>query len=161
MIQRIQSLLLLVAAGVAIAINFIPIGELVQNGVAQYQYDAFTLKKYQDGELAGSVMNTTYVAVLWFASALMSLVTIFLYKNRVRQMRFNRINMLIMLVALAVMLFVYPDLVFAKQSWYGAGMDISFNNWIMVSFMAAVALFFATRAIASDEKKVRAADRLR
>ena len=106
-------------------------------------------------------MNTTYVAVLWFASALMSLVTIFLYKNRVRQMRFNRINMLIMLVALAVMLFVYPDLVFAKQSWYGAGMDISFNNWIMVSFLAAVALFFATRAIASDEKKVRAADRLR
>ncbi|MCQ2263199.1 MAG: DUF4293 domain-containing protein [Bacteroidales bacterium] len=160
MIQRIQSLLLLVAAVVAIVITFIPVGELVQNGIAFYQYDSFSLKLYQDGVLAGSVMHTTYVALLWYASAVLSLVTIFCYKKRPLQIRLNSINMLVMLIALAVMLFVYPDLVFAKQASM-AGMEMAFNYWIMVSFLAAVALFFANRAIKSDEKKVRAADRLR
>ena len=95
------------------------------------------------------------------ASAILSLVTIFLYKNRVVQVRLNGINMLVMLAALVVMLYVYPNLVFEKQEWFKAGMVVNFNYWILMSLVPAVCLFFANRAIKSDEKKVRAADRLR
>jgi hypothetical protein len=66
-----------------------------------------------------------------------------------------------MLAALVVMLYVYPNLVFEKQEWFKAGMVVNFNYWILMSLVPAVCLFFANRAIKNDEKKVRAADRLR
>ena len=69
--------------------------------------------------------------------------------------------MLVMLAALVVMLYVYPNLVFEKQEWFMEGMMVNFNYWISLSLIPAVCLVIANNAIKRDEKKVRAADRLR
>ena len=162
MIQRIQSLFLLLAAVLAVVVVFLPIGTVALNEYAEYAFSAFTLKAYKPGgEIGAPVMHTTYIAVLWFASAILSLVTIFMYKNRQLQVRLNGINMLIMLAALVVMLYVYPNLVFAHQAWYQEGMDVVFNRWILLALVPAVCLYLANWAIKRDEKKVRAADCLR
>ena len=165
MIQRIQSLLLFVAAAISVVVCFINVGHIDQQVggelVKYYQFDSFTLQKLDSNNQLVSVMHTTYIALLWIASAILSMVTIFLYKNRVLQVRLNGINMLVMLAALVVMLYIYPNLVFEKQEWFKAGMMVNFNYWISLSLVPAICLFFANKAIKSDEKKVRSADRLR
>lgn len=160
MIQRIQSLLLLVAAVLAVVVNFINVGHIDLGDVQYYQFNCFTLSKVWEGG-SQAVMHTTYIAVLWLVSAVLSLVTIFMYKRRQTQIRLNGINMLVMLAALVVMLYIYPNLVFEKAEWFEEGMQVNFNYWILMSLIPAVSLFFANRAIKNDEKRVRAADRLR
>ena len=165
MIQRIQSILLFVAAVISVGVCFINVGHIDQQIGGEmmkfYQFDSFTLQKLDANNQMVSVMHTTYIALLWIASAILSMVTIFFYKKRPLQVKLNGINMLVMLAALVVMLYVYPNLVFEKQEWFRTGMVVNFNYWILMSLVPAVCLFFANRAIKSDEKKVRAADRLR
>ena len=153
MIQRIQSLLLLIAAAISIAINFFTIGTIsyAEPGLPQMvaEYTAFSLSI----PATGKVLHYTYwIAVLWIASAVLSIVTIFMYKNRQVQIRLNGVNMLVMLAALVTMLFIYP-------TWFKT--DIVFNRWILLSLIPAVCLFFANKFIKKDEARVRAADRLR
>ncbi len=161
MIQRIQSLLLFVAAVISVVVCFINVGHIDLNSETYYQFDAFTLKQLDANNQLVAVMHTTYIAILWLASAILSLVTIFLYKNRPLQVKLNGVNMLVMLAALVVMLYVYPNLVFEKQEWFMEGMMVNFNYWISLSLIPAVCLVIANNAIKRDEKKVRAADRLR
>lgn len=154
MIQRIQSLLLLIAAAISIAINFFTIGTIsyAEPGLPQMvaEYTAFSLSIPSTGK----VLHYTYwIAVLWIVSAVLSMITIFMYKNRQRQIRLNGVNMLVMLAALVTMLFIYPNMVFNT--------DVVFNRWILLSLIPAVCLFFANKFIKKDEAKVRAADRLR
>ena len=157
MIQRVQSLFLLVAAAVAIAVLFIPIGNIIDaTGLSLYQYDAFSLKKEGVG-----VMSTLYIALLWCVSAILSLVTIFMFKNRPLQVRLNGVNMLVMLAALVTMLYIYPNFVFEKRQIVTNTTVLSFNHLILISLVPAVSLYLANMFIKKDEKKVRAADRLR
>ena len=162
MIQRIQSLLLFVAAVISVVVCFINVGHidgLVGTEMTQfYQFDAFTLK---DVETSTTAMSTTYIALLWIASAILSMVTIFLYKNRPLQVKLNGVNMLVMLAALVVMLYVYPNFVFERRGYVPEGMVVNFNYWICLSLIPAICLVVANHAIKRDERKVRAADRLR
>lgn len=162
MIQRVQSLFLLIAAAIAIAVLFIPIGNIVNvYGETIYQYDAFSLKVVADHDVGSSVYHTTYIALLWIASAILSIVTIFMYKNRYRQMRLNGVNMIVMLAALVAMLYIYPSFIFEKKQFVTNTSIIDYNTWICISLVAAVALYFANFFIKKDEQKVRSADRLR
>lgn len=157
MIQRVQSLFLLVAAAVAIAVLFIPIGNIIDStGFSMYQYDAFSLKKEGIG-----IMSTLYIAILWGVSAILSIVTIFMYKNRALQVRLNGVNMLVMLAALITMLYIYPNFVFEKRQFVTSSTVLDFNRIILISLVPAVSLYLANMFIKKDEKKVRAADRLR
>ena len=157
MIQRVQSLFLLVAAAVAIAVLFIPIGNIIDStGFSMYQYDAFSLKKEGVG-----IMSTLYIAILWGVSAILSLVTIFMFKNRQLQVRLNGVNMLVMLAALITMLYIYPNFVFEKRQFVTNAAVLEFNRLILISLVPAVSLYLANMFIKRDEKKVRAADRLR
>ena len=148
---------LLVAAVAAIAVLFISIGNIIDvSGTCLYQYDAFSLKK--EGH---SVYSTLYIALLWGVSAILSLVTIFMFKNRQRQVRLNGVNMLVMLAALVMMLYIYPNLIFEKKQFITSTSMLEFNRFILISLIPAVSLYLANMFIKKDEKKVRAADRLR
>lgn len=156
MIQRIQSLLLLVAAAISVTICFITIGDFSFEG-RSFEYSALTLKDTTNN----LSISTFYVAGLWMLSAILSFVTIFLFKKRPLQVKFNGINMLVMLSALVVTLYIYPNMIFPKHlQGFDANM-VHFSHWILLSLIPAVCLIFANRAIKSDEKRVRAADRLR
>ena len=148
---------LLVAAVAAIAVLFISIGNIIDvSGTCLYQYDAFSLKK--EGH---TVYSTLYIALLWGVSAILSLVTIFMFKNRQRQVRLNGVNMLVMLAALVMMLYIYPNLIFEKKQFITSTSMLEFNRFILISLIPAVSLYLANMFIKKDEKKVRAADRLR
>jgi uncharacterized membrane protein len=156
MIQRIQSLFLLAAAACFGIACFMPIGAF--NVGEMYVYSPWTLSS--GGEF---VQETYYIGLLMVILAVMSFVAVFFYKNRPLQSKICMAAILIGVVLLLLMVYVYPDVVFAKRyrtvevQYYGHGEF----PWVFLPFVSLVCLYLANRFILRDEKKVRAADRLR
>ena len=161
MIQRVQSIFLLIAIIIPIVLIFMPLGYLTTDG-AQYVYNSISLKEnIPDGS---SVIRLYYLAFCLFLTAFLSGVALFMYKNRVKQMQVVSFTMIIFLITLMLILWVCPDVIFKK--FFGARMEdfiFSFNTvpLIIMIVIEAVCLFMANRFIKKDEELVRSADRLR
>ncbi len=161
MIQRVQSIFLLIAIIIPIVLIFMPLGYLTTDG-AQYVYNSISLKEnIPDGS---SVIRLYYLAFCLFLTAFLSGVALFMYKNRVKQMQVISFTMIIFLITLMLILWVCPDVIFKK--FFGARMEdfiFTFNTvpLIILIVVEAVCLFLANRFIKKDEELVRSADRLR
>ncbi len=162
MIQRIQSLFLFVAAAIAIALLFIPFGYITTPD-AQFVFNAVSLKyNIPDGH---TVVRVYYVALCLAICAVLSLIALFTYKNRIRQTQIISINMIVYLVALMLILWLCPDVIF-KKFFASRGVEFTFEFahkvlLLVLVFVEALCLFLANRFIKKDEAMVRAADRLR
>lgn len=162
MIQRIQSIFLLIAAIIPIILLFMPIG-YVNTTNTQFIYNSIVLKyNVPDGH---AVIRLYYVAVCLLCCSLISTVALFSYKNRVRQTQIVSINMIVFLVSLMVMLWICPDIMF-KKYFTIVNMDYTFefaHKIVLLSliFVEAISLYLANCFIKKDEALVRAADRLR
>ena len=156
MIQRIQSVFLLVAAIVTVILLFIPIGD-IYTAEAQYTFTCFNVH-LPDGKV---VMSTLYIALILIASACISLYAIFKYKDRMKQTRVVSLNMLVFLIAIMMMIWLFPDFMFQRKGLMQEGDIFRFNYWIMIFVIPPVCMFLANRFIRKDERLVRSADRLR
>ena len=159
MIQRIQSVYLLIATIAITILLFIPIGTFY-NDLGGYEFSAFAVRDITPDP--STQLFTPYLGLALIISAIFSVVAIFMYKNRNRQIRVVYVSMLVFLLAIMLMLYVYPDVIFVKKGFIASSEEFVYNFWIMACMLpAAFCLFFANKAIKNDEKKVRAADRLR
>lgn len=134
MIQRIQSIYLLLAA--------------VTTGILFFLFPIYVF----NGQPYLVLDDATYLTMA-VLSTLISLFSIFRYRNRQQQVVAGRINIIINFVLMGLMLFVFFNGMNDDQSSLGLG-----------AFMPIVAIVFialANRAIMKDEALVRAADRLR
>ena len=156
MIQRIQSVFLLVAAIVTIILLFISIGD-IYTAEAQYTFTCFNVH-LPNGQV---VMSTIYIALILILSACISIYAIFKYKDRMKQTRVVSINMLVFLIAIMLMIWVFPDFLFQRKGLMQEGDIFRFNYWIMIFVIPPVCMFLANRFIRKDEQLVRSADRLR
>lgn len=140
MIQRLQTLWLLFAAGLAFAslkLSFFS-GNLLVNNVKQFQ--RFT------------AMSSIFLMILTVAVAIAALIAIFLYKNRKTQLK---ITIAVFVVSLVNVLLAYMQTKnFVPDEW---SYDISSVTYIAIPVLVA----FAIRGIYKDEKLVKSADRLR
>lgn len=163
MIQRIQSVFLLIAAIVPIILLFIPFG-YVDTESAQYIYNSICLKfNVPDGH---AVIRLYYVAFCLILCSALSLVALFTYKKRTRQVQIVSITMIVYLITLMLMLWVCPDVIFKKffiaKNEVMTAFTFAHKTWILILiFLEAICLFFANKFIKKDEQLVRAADRLR
>ena len=161
MIQRVQSIFLLIATIIPIVLIFVPFGYLTTD-MAQYVYNSISLKEnIPDGS---SVIRLYYLAFCLLLTAGMSCFALFRYKNRVKQMQTVSFAMIIFLITLLLVLWICPDIVFKK--FFSARMadyQFTFNTvpLLIMIVIEAVCLFFANRFIKKDEELVRSADRLR
>jgi len=159
MIQRIQSIYLLIAAIATIILIFIPIGYITTDEY-QYVFNSFVVKL--NIPETSVYMSTVYIALLLGISAILSIVAIFMYKNRKNQTTIVYANMLIFLITVLVMTYLYPDVIFVRKGLMSPNDLFNFNYWILACMIpAALGLYLANRAIKKDEEKVKAADRLR
>lgn len=150
MIQRKQSVFLLIAFIVSVVCLCLPLGSF------EPQAMGVSFKMYNLVVVLGSGADYSVCGLfgLLLISGIISLATIFLYKNRMLQSRMCLCN-LFLLVAWYV--------VFGVMTRNVISADTAFH----VSFAAclpAVAIilnFMARTAIIKDEKLVRAADRIR
>ena len=136
MLQRIQTLYLLLAAAVSAAICiFVPYG-VDANKVELYAY------------------NNPIIFGLFIISAALSIITVFLYRNRKLQFVMGRINIILNLILLGV--FVYWSLTISGETMIsekGIGM--------IIPVISIVLLVMANKAIKKDEDLVKSVDRLR
>jgi hypothetical protein len=68
--------------------------------------------------------------------------------------------MLVILAALFTILYVYPNFIFPKNINL-KDVTLTYNKAFIISFVSAIGLFLAKKAIAKDEAMIRSADRLR
>lgn len=92
--------------------------------------------------------------LLFLISALLSLATIFLFKNRKLQMSLGRLN-----IILNILLIGY--LAFSLTSLSGGFSDSEKGVGLFIPFVSIVLLFIANRFIKKDEKLVKSVDRFR
>ena len=156
MIQRIQSLFLLgatICLGVAC---FMPIGTFYTADIS-YIYTSWVLKPdIVDGI---GIRETYYIGLLQVILAVMSFVAIFFYKNRPLQSKICTAAIIISFIMLVLMLWIYPGRIFPQILQIQGEPKYTFGAYISLAPVAL--LYLANKFIMRDEKKVRAADRLR
>ena len=131
MIQRIQSIYLLVAT--------------IAMALISFQVPVWTLN-----EQLFMAQDDTKMFILTVAGALLSLIGIFIFKNRRLQMKLIRLAVLVELV-IGVRLFMV-----LKE------FEVSLNtNCILLLAFAFVALIMAYRGVKKDDDLVRSVDRIR
>ncbi len=143
MIQRIQSIYLLLVSMLSGGLVFLV--ELWNTTVANvFAVDLFS---------ASSLLHKV-VPVSFFLSAVLSIVTIFLFKNRQLQFVLGRVNILINLFLLGLLIYLSLTLSGETQvSEKGIGM--------FIPIVSIVLLVLANKAIKKDEDLVKSVDRLR
>ncbi len=156
MLQRIQSVFLLVVALFALLFPFLPLGSLSVNQVS----DNISLL---DAYIGPDVPITGTLALFWWPLIILPVViialtmyTIFQFNRRMYQVKLGKINMLAHMVML-ILSFLFID---------GLKETYSNNNFSygLAIFMPVISLLFilrANRSIIKDEGLVRAADRIR
>ena len=144
MIQRIQSVYLLLAAVLSGGLIFlVNLWSTINNSIV-WVTDMFTF----DSLLA------KVVPVSFFLSAIVSFVAIFLFKNRKLQFVVGRLNILTNLILLSLLIYLSLTLPGeAAVSEKGIGM--------FIPVIVILVLVLANKAIKKDEDLVKSVDRLR
>ena len=137
MIQRIQTLYLLISAGISAGLTFV-----------------FHLWTTITETLFFAKDDMLYLG-LFLGSAALSLISIFMFKNRKSQFMLGRLNIILNFILLG--LFVYRSLNLSGEtsevSEKGIGM--------LLPIISIVFLVLANKAIKKDEDLVKSVDRLR
>ena len=155
MIQRIQSLYLLVAAALVAVALFAPLAWF-SGGTQGFALHAFALRA-DGGEV---VQSTFYLGILLAAACVLPIFTIFLYRRRLLQIRLCAVEV-VLLVGGLVMEGVYY---LFCQRFFVDYFDFAARIIRPAAALPLAALVFvvlAARAIFRDELLVRAADRIR
>lgn len=154
MIQRIQTLYLLLIVALTAVTLFAPLAWF-GNDAGEFTLYAFSLK---DG--AGeAVQSAIYMGVLLAMACALPLLTIFLFRRRMLQLRLCVVE-LVLLAGAATMEAVYYFLsyrVFSVAEFHTQG----FRPAIALPLVCMLFAYLAARAIFRDELLVRSLDRIR
>ena len=162
MIQRIQSILLLLSAIAMGLMLFFPLWQKVSiDPPEEARLDAFHLSYDVLSPATGSkqsiLKNTFYIAILGSLSAVISLYSIFQYKNRLRQIQLGSLNSLLIGMTLGLLMyFVLKAETLLEPTRQG--------NYLLGFYLPLASLlcnFTANRFIRKDEKLIKSMDRIR
>ncbi|TJY37262.1 DUF4293 domain-containing protein [Pontimicrobium aquaticum] len=136
MLQRIQTIYLLIAAGISVGLIFV--------------FDLWTT----NNDVSFFAKDDMLYLGLFCGSALLSLIAIFMFKNRKSQFVMGRLNIILNFILLG--LFVYRSL-----NLSGEAMVSEKGIGILLPIFSIVFLVLANKAIKKDEELVKSVDRLR
>lgn len=158
MIQRIQSIFLLVVVLSMLASVFFPIWQKQNPKTEEQTTLTFLEFKYEKEKKPVKTEGTYYLAILAGIVIFAATYSIFRFDNRLTQMKIGLFNSLLLSVILVANVYIVtskgdPSIAEPISGNYGMGF-----------FLPIVAIFanlLANRFIRSDEKLVRSADRMR
>jgi len=152
MIQRKQTLFLLISAILSIVCLCLPVGNL-KSGTGMTDEVLYNLYlKTADG-LCDFSSGILFIILL--LTCTISVITIFMYHNRKRQARLCLLNMLLLAVWYAACLFTG----FVTHNNGNTEFSLSFTS--AFPGISMILSFMARKAILADEELVRSADRIR
>ncbi len=144
MIQRIQSLFLLLASAASFGLFGLPFARSEESGI-----DIFIDTRYDLSDHIG-------LSVIFGLAGLLALATIFLFNRRKFQLRFTIMTLGVVLIGLA-----FTVIFFFQNVPNPGAMQIDPGLGLGLIGLAIVLLLLAYRFIRKDEKLVRSMDRLR
>ena len=154
MIQRIQSLYLLIVVALMSVTLFAPIAMFTVAGGEVFTLSAFSLSSDMQSQ------STIWMGILLSLATALPLVTIFLFKNRVLQVRLCAVEIVLLLGCIAFMAIYFW--LSGANALEDAIVEHRHFGWSAI--MPIVALVFtslAARATFKDEILVRSLDRIR
>jgi hypothetical protein len=143
MIQRVQSLLLLVVVVLSVLLMYLPLMERMP----------VTAGPDTPGT-AVFISKSVILQIINGATGILALVTIFLFKNRKFQLRLCSLSILITCILIALLFFM-------ADTMGEPGERIHYLAGSYLPLLQLLFLFLSTRFIKKDEELVRSADRLR
>ena len=149
MIQRIQTLYLLIATALMAVAIFTPVAQFF-DGTQEYTLTAFALK-----DAAGvTAQPALYMGILLALAGLLPFIVIFLFKNRQLQIRLCGAEIVLLLGSVIVMgIYFYLSTRLFDVS--------SLKIGIAMPLIAIIFVALAIRSIFRDEVLVRSLDRIR
>jgi hypothetical protein len=163
MIQRKQSLYLLILAVVSIIVSFSNAAVLQFKGVGLYNGNAidkamvsYSQLTFSNGEEVVNIVSPSKTQFILWSIALLAILAILSFKNRKRQITFCSFNFAFMLF---IPVFIYLDLRNVQQLFTQGDIRIL----ISATFPLALIImnFLAVRAIIKDHNLIKSMDRLR
>jgi hypothetical protein len=147
MIQRIQTVYLFIAAVLIALLLVLDFAELAVNG-QMYIFNAY-------GIISGDQMIFNGLPVMGFIGliTLLHIAVIFMYKNRIRQIRVLAFTIILLLGLLGLMFY------FLYAGFENA--EVAYKIPMTFPLIAAILDYLAIRAIGKDEALVRSLNRIR
>lgn len=154
MIQRIQSIFLLAAAILQLVLVTTPLAHFFLNDLGMI--DFYSKGFMEKSNTSSLIISTVALNALCWVILILSIVTIFLFKKRILQMRMSIYALLldiglIVMLALQIYQFKTANLV----------TTVSYTLSIVIPLVNAILHYLAFRGIRKDELLVKAYDRLR
>jgi len=157
MIQRIQTIFLILVVILSVISSFLPILEF--SG-----YDSSALMNaYKTVSLDDSsvvVAKNMGVGVMQGFILLIAIATIFLYKRRSLQMKLGKLNILLIALQIAAIV-MYSDTVKEAIGPNANDVIVGFKFGAVIPVVNLILTYLAVHFIKKDDKLVRSADRLR
>lgn len=156
-IQRWQSVMLLIAGVMMGIFSFCSLGQIQ---AADYTFNVTALGICREGiatatdEATG--MSTVVLFILSLLSAILPLIDIFCFRNMPLQKKMALVSGLF--AAIAGVIAVFQSSNYASEAWQST---VSWSIFICAPAIALIADILAYRLISGDQRKLRAADRLR
>jgi hypothetical protein len=147
-IQRIQSIYLLIAVILMVVFAFFP-------ALSFELADKTVLYGALESGRAGSMHINPLLITLIILISVLAFIDIFLFKNLQRQMTVCFVDIIIglaMLIAICVQAFVVGN----REGW-----TVTWQWYMLLPVLSIIFLMLAHKAMANDKKKLRDADRLR
>lgn len=157
MIQRIQTIFLLLALISGALVFFFPLADFYHEFHGNYKLFVTELKSMDpDPRMTTSIW---FNAPLWIcagAALLLTLITIFFYKNRLNQLRLVAITILLNITFIVLVFLIYANKITRLTQ-----IEPSWQMGIFFPLITLVFLILANRSIHKDEALVKSTDRLR
>ena len=153
MLQRIQTVYLLVVVSLTVTMLFLPLAVL-QLGDQLFTFDATGVTTM--AEQPELIYPTWGLFVLGVIISLLAFLIIFLFKNRILQIRLCVFNSILMLGFYGLFAFFYWSVKGQMES-----VSMSFKFALSFPLISLILNYLAIRNIGADEALVRSLDRLR
>ncbi|MDR0835144.1 MAG: DUF4293 domain-containing protein [Tannerella sp.] len=156
MIQRIQTVYLLLVAGLFIALLFLPLA-FIQSAGSAYTLTLCVVKSI--AETSKIVSLTFPLAITATVTAVLSIVAVFLYKKR----KVQRLVCFAVLLSILVFCFLagYYMMTMDKIQEISQNAVTTPSIWIAFPVVACILNILAINKINADEKLIRSLDRIR
>lgn len=150
MIQRIQSLYLLIVVILNSLLFILPLNEMnTNNGILKLSILGLSNSK------TGQYTELFPLLALTIIIILIALFTIFLYKNRKIQMRLSLYNSVLGLSLSFLAIYYASQIANSNQT------SLGFSVGLLIPIIGSIISFLAFKAIQKDDKLVKSIDRIR
>lgn len=154
MIQRIQTVYLLVIAILMIVLLFVPIAQVVVLGDGSYNFYTYGVVQIGD-ETTVSIVYYWALLTLSVCTIVLPLLTVFLYKKRFVQIRLCIVEIILLIGSLILMWY------HIHQFGNKLNADVLYKFGFILPVMCIILTYMAIQGILKDIKLLKSYDRIR